>query len=276
MRKIVLYIVYGDDQTYYDGAKFSFLTFMNWTFAEDSIEYVVLTEKPDEFLNYPVAVFSITEKQKKEWSLDGKYHFRIKNKGMSHVIRELELDDSDKILFFDTDTYFNKSPISLFNLINEKRALLYLNEGLIYSRKRFNIYIKSLENVPINIENEIYLLSRKSSMWGSLMVGLMPNMLSSLDWADKLMLQFYELVPAHTIEPFSLAESLSRKFEIVEGRKFVSLYSTSRKKEFCRSILKNFFLKYSDHTVDEQIKLAQKVKMKRPFLIVLKQRFFEN
>ncbi len=276
MRRVVLYIVYGDDQTYYDGAKFSFLTFMNWTVEKDSIEYVVLTEKPTEFSDYPVTVLSISPEQKKEWSLNGKYHFRIKNKGMSYIIKELGLVDSDKIIFFDTDTYFKNSPLNLFNLINEKQALLYLNEGLIYSRRRFNVYIKSLENVPIKIDNELYLLSKKSSMWGSLMVGLMPNMLSRLDWADKLMLKFVELVPAHTIEPFSLAESLIRKFSIVEGKKYVSLYSTSRKKDFCRGILKNFFLEYHSYPLNEQIILAQKVKMKRPLFVVLKQRFFDN
>ena len=31
MRKIVLYIVYGDKQEYYDGAKFSILTYKYWT-----------------------------------------------------------------------------------------------------------------------------------------------------------------------------------------------------------------------------------------------------
>ena len=44
MRKIILYIVYGEDQGYYDGAKFSFLTFMNWLENDDPIDIVVLTE----------------------------------------------------------------------------------------------------------------------------------------------------------------------------------------------------------------------------------------
>ena len=78
MRKIILYIVYGEDQGYYDGAKFSFLTFMNWFEKDDPIEIVVLTEKPEEFDNYPVQSLLITNQQKKEWSLNGKYHFRIK------------------------------------------------------------------------------------------------------------------------------------------------------------------------------------------------------
>jgi len=273
MRKIILYIVYGEDQGYYDGAKFSFLTFMNWFEKDDPIEIVVLTEKPEEFDNYPVQSLLITNQQKKEWSLNGKYHFRIKNRGLAYVIDILKLKEKDKIIFFDTDTYFNKSPLPLFDLIQPNQALLYLNEGLIYKRKRFSIYIESLEGKILEIDKEKYQLSKKSSIWGSLMIGLMPNMYPSLQWADKLLLEFIYMVPAHTIEPFSLSESLLKKYKIVEGKKFVSLYSTSRKKEHAVQILFKFFNKYSSFPLNEQVLMAQKVKIKRSLFTIIKQRF---
>ena len=273
MRKIILYIVYGEDQGYYDGAKFSFLTFMNWFEKDDPIEIVVLTEKPEEFDNYPVQSLLITNQQKKEWSLNGKYHFRIKNRGLAYVIDILKLKEKDKIIFFDTDTYFNKSPLPLFDLIQPNQALLYLNEGLIYKRKRFSIYIESLEGKILEIDKKKYQLSKKSSIWGSLMIGLMPNMYPSLQWADKLLLEFIYMVPAHTIEPFSLSESLLKKYKIVEGKKFVSLYSTSRKKEHAVQILFKFFNKYSSFPLNEQVLMAQKVKIKRSLFTIIKQRF---
>ena len=155
---------------------------------------------------------------------------------------KLKLKGDDKILFFDTDTYFHKTPIPLFDLIKPNQALFYLNEGLIYERKRFSIYVKSLKDKKIKIDNEFYELSKKSALWGSLMIGISTNMRESLDWADKLMIQFFKFVPAHTIEPFALSESLLRKYKIVEGKNFVSLYSTSRKKKHASKIL-SIFLK---------------------------------
>ena len=214
MRKILLYIVFGENQGYYDGAKFSLLTFMNWILDDDHIEIVILTEQPKEFESYPVTVFPMSSKQRKEWSMDNKYHFRIKNRGMAYIMDQLQLIEHDKILFLDTDTYFNKSPLPLFDLIQSDQALFYLNEGLIYNRKRFQVYIDHLEDKPIQIDNDVYKLSKDSAMWGSLMVGIMPNMRPSLDWADKLMQVFIDTVPAHTLEPFSLAESLLRKYKI--------------------------------------------------------------
>jgi len=271
-RKVVLYIVYGEDQNYYDGAIFSFLTFQNWLLENHQIEIVVLTEKPELFSDYPVKTLLMSEEQRNEWSLNGQYHFRIKNRGLAFVLDQLKLKDSDKILFFDTDTYFHKSPLPLFDLIQSNQALFYLNEGLIYDRARFDIYVKNLEGRKIEIDGEYYELSRKSAMWGSLMMGIMADMRPSLDWADKLMLKFFDLVPAHTIEPFSFSETLLRKYKIVEGKNFVSLYSTSRKKEHAKNILANFFHKNRGLHFNEKVRLAQKIKIKRPFSVVLRQR----
>ena len=150
--------------------------------------------------------------------------------------------------------------------------MFYLNEGLIYDRVRFDVYVKNLEGRKIEIDGEYYELSRKSAMWGSLMIGIMGDMRPSLDWADKLMLKFFDIVPAHTIEPFSFSETLLRKYKIVEGKNFVSLYSTSRKKEHAKNILANFFHKNRGLHFNEKVRLAQKIKIKRPFSVVLRQR----
>ena len=272
MRKIILYIVYGDDQIYYDGAIFSLLTFKYWIGAE-KVEIVVLTEQPEQFNNYGVKVIALSKIQKKEWSFNGEYHFRIKNRGLAYVMDELNLEKSDKILFFDTDTYFHRSPMPLFDLIQPHQALLYLNEGLIYKRKRFNVYVKNLEGRSLEINGEFYKLSRSSALWGSLMVGIMPSMRSSLDWADLLMQKFYEIVPSHTIEPFSLSETLLKKYKLVEGKKFVSLYSTSRKKNYARNKLADFFQESEFLKLDQKVILAQNLKIKRPLYVILFQRF---
>ena len=104
------------------------------------------------------------------------------------------------------------------------------------------------------------------------MIGINGGMRPSLDWADKLMLKFFALVPSHTIEPFALSESLLRKYKMVEGKSFVSLYSTSRKKEHATKVLSNFFEKNKLLSIDEQVSLAQTIKIKRSLLIILKQR----
>lgn len=102
----------------------------------------------------------------------------------------------------------------------------------------------------------------------------MPNMRPSLDWADNLMQKFFDIVPAHTIEPFSLSESLLREYKIVEGKSFVSLYSTSRKKEHAMPIINDFLYQCKLLPISKQINLAQKIVIKRSALKVIKQRIY--
>jgi heptosyltransferase-3 len=271
-KKILLYIVYGEDQTYYDGAVFSIMSFMYWLKYKNQVQVVILTEKPEKFSEYPFKTLLMSENQKNDWSLNGDYHFRIKNRGMAYAMDKLNLLEEDKILYFDTDTYFHKSPLPLFDLIHSKQAIFYLNEGLIYERKRFNVYVKNLKGKKIKVDGLIYELSKDSALWRSLMIGIMPNMRNNLDWADKLMLKFYDIVPSHTIEPFALSESLLRNFNIIEGKNFVSLYSTSSKKKHAKDIISNFLKNNYSLAFEEQVKLTQSIKLKRPAWVVIKQR----
>ena len=276
MRKILVYIVYGEDQSYYDGAIFSFLTFMNWLTIDNPVEIVILTEKPHMFDNYPVVTYDISPQQKYDWSLKGLYHFRIKNRGLAYIMDKLEMSWNDKILFMDTDTYFKKSPLHLFELIKNNQALMYLNEGLIYKRDRFSIYIEHLEGKKIEIDNEVYELTKDSALWGSLMIGITYEMRSTLDNADKLLKILFNMVPVHTIEEFALCETILKKYRLVEGKKFVNLYSTSRKKAYSQKKISDFFKTNATLKLDEQVRLAQKVKIRRPLLVVLKQRFLSK
>ena len=62
------------------------------------------------------------------------------------------------------------------------------------------------------------------------------------------------------------------KYKITEGKNFVSLYSTSRKKDHAIPIIKEFLNKYQELTIDKQIMLSQKVGIKRSIFKVIKQR----
>ncbi len=271
-RKILLYIVYGDQQIYYDGAIFSFLSFKYWSKNDNQIEIFILTENPEKFNGYPVNIIPLTKQLKSEWSLNGKYHFRIKNRGLAHAIDKIGLKDSDKLLFCDTDTYFNKSPLHVFDLIRNNQALLYLNEGLISKKKRFSVYAENLVDANFVIDGLPYSLSKDSAMWGSLLIGVTIKMRKSIDLADQIMLKLLDIVPAHTIEQFSLAEALKKEFKIVEGKNFIKTYTTKRMKENAQAILAAFFYENQFSSFDYKVQRSHKIKFRRPLLTIIKQR----
>ena len=70
----------------------------------------------------------------------------------------------------------------------------------------------------------------------------------------------------------NMSEMLLRKYKIVEGKKFVGLYSTKRKKQYAEQIISKFFSQYKLQPINKQIELAQKVSIKRPPYTIIKQR----
>jgi len=271
-RKVLLYIIYGEGASYYDGAKFGILTFLNHMREEDPVEIVVLTESPEQFSGYPVQVISMSQQQKSKWSLDERYHFRIKNRGIAYVMDQLSIREEDKVLFVDADTYFHKNPMRLFDLISVSQSILYLNEGKIHRKRRFGAYVDALDGKEIDLNGEPYLMSKQASMWGSAVIGISGVMRSSIELADQLMLKLIDLVPAHTVEQFSLSEMLRKKFKIVEGKNYIDIYSTSGKKCYAEKNIDQFFSMYAAESISKLSKLSSKVRLKRPLLVIVKQR----
>lgn len=271
---VLLYIVYGENEVYYNGAKFSILSFLNSLASSDTRpKIIVLTEKPDLFEGYPVETVRITKAMRNAWSVDGKYHFRIKNRGMRYITENYEFAENSKLLFIDADTYFTKNANQLFGLIKDNQALMFLNEGNVNKKKKFSLLQDGMANKTLQLPNfGTYSLSNTSTMWGSLMIGLRPSMFNILDYADELMLALMHETNIHTIEQFALAEALQTQYLLVEGKKFVSHYSTSGKKAHAESVLRCFFRENSNKTFAEQLTNAREVKLKRGPLTVIKQK----
>ncbi len=277
MRKILIYIIYGNEQSYYNSAKFSILTFLNYTQPNDSINIVVLTEKPEEFEGYPITILPISTKQKDNWSLNGKYHFRIKNRGLAYVMDKMNLSDNDRILFLDSDIYFTKTPLVLFNLITDKHVVMYKNEGRIHKKRRFDYYYTNLKGKCIYYKkNNSYTLNIDSEMWGSAIIGITKLARHSIESADCLMLAFLKEVnvdKAHTIEQFSLAEILREKFKIIEGKKYISIFSTSGRKIYAENIINNFLQKNKELPIKLLSKESSTINVERPILRIIKDKF---
>lgn len=278
MKNIICYIVYGENQEYYNSAKFSILTLLNYANGNKSVEVVVLSEKIEEFKGYPVTSIEITEQQIDDWSLNGKYHFRIKNLGLQHIIKKLNLSGNDSILFFDTDVYFKKNPLLLLKMITNSIVVMYKDEGIICKKKRFSYYKDNLKNHPIhNKRLDSYILDSNSRMWGSAIIGIPASAYNSLKEADILMLNLIkklDISKVHTIEQFSLSETLKKIFKIIEGRKYISIYSTSKRKNYALKKINTFFKENNSIDIKQLSKKSLQVNLSRPFHQIIKNKFF--
>jgi len=276
MKKIILYIVYGDDQTYYNSAKFSILNLLNFTDSAD-IDIIVLSENIKEFKDFPVTTIEITKQQLNDWSFDGKYHFRIKNLGLQYILKTLGLSKNDKILSFDTDVYFIKSPLVLFDLITDTQIVMYKNEGFIHKKKRFDYYKSCLKHKLIQYKKDgSYTLNSNSEMWGSAIIGVPALAHHSLQDADLLMSSLSKILDvdkAHTIEQFSLVEILRREFKVVEGKKHINIFSTSGKKHFALKEINNFLKENNRLDIKSLSEKSLGLNIKRSIFQIIKDKF---
>lgn len=268
----LLYIVYGDNRIYYQGAIISFLSFLAHTPSEQHPNIIILTEKPAYFAGYPVTCLPLTAEMLADWSLNHRYHFRIKNRGLQYALTHESIAPNDKVLFLDTDTYFTESPLPLFQQINTDSILLFLNEGRINQHRAFSVYEKALTGKTIALSDQQYQLSPDATMWGSLMMGVMPSVIEKLDIADELMQALLPLVSIHTIEQFAFVEVMKKYYQINEGKQWVKHYSRHKQKIYAEKQITQFLAAYQQAPIAQQIEQVKQLTLARPWHIWLKQK----
>lgn len=278
-KKYLAFVIYGNDKTYYQGARFCILSFFaNWQGDESSRpEVVVLAEETEHFSGLPIHLFQINTDQKREWSLDNTYHFRIKNRGLKYIGEQLELEQEDKLLFLDTDTYFEQPTNVYFDSISAEQSLMFFPEVIINSLPDTNEYAV-IRNKTFDLEDgSIYSVSEKSTMWASAVIGITGAQLKAFDYADQLIRALRSGgCKAHTLEQFALSEALSREVTLVPSKDWLKHYSTSGRKDWGRKVLDSFFASHGKKPFEEQIKLAKDVSFTRPLSEVIRGHIYKK
>ena len=278
-KKYLAFVIYGNDKTYYQGARFCILSFLaNWQGDESSRpEVVVLAEETEHFSGLPIHLFPINAVQKSEWSLDNTYHFRIKNRGLKYIGEQLELEEEDKLLFLDTDTYFEQSTNIYFDSISAEQSLMFFPEVAINSLPENNEYAV-IRNKTFDLEDgSTYSVNDKSTMWASAVIGITGAQLKAFDYADQLIKALRNGgCMAHTLEQFALSEALSREVTLVPSKDWLKHYSTSGRKDWGRKVLESFFASYGHKPFEEQIKLAKDISFTRPLSEVIRGHIYKK
>lgn len=278
-KSYLVYVVYGNDPTYYLGTRFGILSFLSQWQGDASTrpEVVVLAEQTHYFDGMPIKVFGISSQQKLEWSLNNQYHFRIKNRGIRFLADALPLGVEDKLVFLDADTYFTQSTNIYFDTITAKCSLMYFPEVNINSLPDSNEY-GQIKGRAFNLKSgETYTVTPESTMWASAVIGVTGKQVESLDYADDIMLALRDAgCHAHTLEQFALSEALRQQTELIPAKPWLNHYSTSGRKDWGRKVLERFFTCHGDKPFEEQIKLAQSVSFTRPLTEVIRGHIYKK
>ncbi len=167
----VVYLCYGSG-IHHDEAVFSILSAFRFCRPDDGrVNYVVYTDTPERYEPLGVAIRLVTAKELTDW-LDGDtYIHRRKTMVVLDALRRFP----GNVAFVDSDTYFKRSPLLLFDKIGPGRTLLHVREAsLKHSRLASDhaLFAYLYEHGVRCLDGSVLPISPDDAMWNTGVLGL--------------------------------------------------------------------------------------------------------
>ena len=228
----IVYQSYGSN-TIYTQTLFSIFTLKNFLDEKGSnfpYHIIVYTDKAEVFSRYKIDTSIISQQLIQEWK--GKYNFvhRVKIK----IIEDVAQKYNDTIIYIDSDTYFLKSPIELFNSISPDISLMLTNEGQI-SKNNHKLLYKFLAKNNFDVKNI------KRYMWNAGLIGIDKSNLHLIKQILELNDEIYEKFYRHIVEQFCFSYLLQTNTSINSTDDYLFHYCGD--KDLVVEIISQFFEK---------------------------------
>lgn len=214
----LLYLSYGDGP-HVDELRFSVQSAISFL-PRSGFEITILTDDASRFDDLSVRKETISSDQLQEWQGNHGYHYRRKIAAARHALATL----GGKIALVDTDTYFLRHPLRLFDRIGPGASLLHRQEVHL-DRCEASHLADHLAKVRLRkLDGSFWDIDANTPMWNSGVIGLEG---SSLQWVDEALHvtdQLCQAVSLRTIEQFALGAVLSRTTKLRESDDIVYHY----------------------------------------------------
>jgi len=215
-RPQLVYLAFGSE-TYHQEAMFSIasaIAHLGQPLAT-ALDIQVFTDNPAPYANLPVRVRPLSDETRQNWSQPHGYHFRTKHVALREVLRESTL-----ALLIDTDTFFQASPLALFERIQP--GTLLCNAFIMPYREaaESSLYDELADELKAKgmADDDMMLLN-------SGVIGLNQCDTELLDRSIALMDQYYPRTPdAYTLEEFCLTLAAYKRYAVRECTDLIHHY----------------------------------------------------
>ena len=211
-RSLVL-LSYGGRDDQVAETKYAILSAYRWARPSDGIEIVLYTDNPSRFDDMPVRLRPIAAEELEGWTGPEGYQYRRK----LEVLRDALIQTGRPVVFVDSDTWFRRSPVRLFDRIGRGRSIMHVREGSLRGRP-FPQYChdfvdcvesrtwKTSSGSPLDITSDV--------VWNSGVIGLDPLDNVLVDDALALIDQVYCKCELWFLEQFAIAFFLMRSTDV--------------------------------------------------------------
>lgn len=174
----IVYLVFGQDISYYQQVFFSIYTALINKSESDRI--IVVAETPSFFrqIEHLITIIPLDEKRVEEWKGDYGYFWRLKIKTLEHIAKEYPKND---ILYLDGDTYIYKPLYLLKKELDKGFNIMHVNEGSLPTLKT-----KSEKKMWNSLRNRKFagvLVNENTCMWNSGVIGISSQHFATIDLA---------------------------------------------------------------------------------------------
>ena len=222
-RPQLVYLAFGAE-TYHQEAVFSIASALAGLrdTPEDALDIQVFSDDPAPYRHLPVRVRRFDPQTRSAWSGPHAYHFRCKQ-----VLVRKVLEECDKAILIDTDTFFHESPIKLFDRVQPGKLLCNALTLRYDACKQTVLYTALADTLA-----QRGLADDHMPLLNSGVIGLTRDDAAILDRSVEMMDEFFAITPgAITLEEFCLAVAAYRTVEVNECPDLIHHY-WSRKQLF--------------------------------------------
>lgn len=226
VKRYILYQVYGDKRNYTQ-VEFSLLSFLPFIMASGgNFRAVIYCDQPSYFEKYReyADIHELTPERLQDWM--GTYQFIHRAK--IFLINDFFKHYEGRLLYLDGDTYCMKSPERLFEYIDDKEAVMHVNEGRINTQsnpifRKLYKYFKDSQVVHLEDETTIA-LSGSLQMWNAGVIGMTHSQARHLPKVRMLTDALYADYPKHVMEQVAFSHVFQTTFILRPAADYVYHY----------------------------------------------------
>jgi hypothetical protein len=211
----LVYVCLGNGR-HVNELRFSVLTAAQFLGDGGNWNILLFSDSAQPFEGLPVQFRYVEPSVAARWCGPHQYVYRSK---ICALAASLDLQETERSVIVDGDTYFKQSPSRLFERVGPGAALMHLREGPPEASERAALEATLNKKEPVDLNGDLWHIRAREIMWNSGVVGLhkLDSVLcnEAIHLTDQLLDQgFGEL--SHTAEMVAFGVTLARRTKVRE------------------------------------------------------------
>ncbi len=217
--KILLFLIYGDQQVYHLELTYSILSALQFLKDDPTdIRIVLAADAPNQRQDLPVEHLLLTPEMLDEWSFGGIYFHAVKLHLLRHALRYYAVP----VVMMDSDTIFKAHPNGLFDRFDDARALMHACEGTLSESEAWPDWKTVIDSCNGHLGQ--HKISGETLMYNAGVYGVMPNHVALMGEAIQILKDLRQHGSIFTMEQLAASIALSKTLQMSECRDLIEHY----------------------------------------------------